>query len=267
MKKLTTLCLIFLTTICFKISGQISLEHAYGTYQSAFWLTDIGNDDYKYVIMDSSGFSLYNLDHSPYLLHVVPPIPLWHDPNYYFVSYITNSLFDCESSTLEYVISSNSSANGFYVYRTDGTLLFSRSDATGPYCYGCNGGAVVIRPIENTPSGTKLFLFDGDSTWVYSLCASLPLIVDDHVMKASYVKVFPNPTSGIINFEVNPPNNQEKFKLTVYNSLFEVIEETDVIEKNYLLDLKSRSFSSGAYLFDLRTDKKVFQTGKFLFTK
>ncbi len=269
MKKLTTLLLFFLTTICFKINGQIALEHAYNTQNLYFWLTDIGSNNYKYVITDPLGFSLYNLDHSPYLLNFQPSIPLGQSPDYYQLAYITNSLFDCDSLSLEYVILSSSPTptSSFFIYRTDGALLFSKIGVGGPYCYGCNSGSVVIRPIENTPSGTKLFLRSSDSTWVYSLCGPLPLIIDEHVMKENYVKVFPNPTVGIINFEINSPNNQEKFKLTIYNSSFETIVETNVNGKNYLLDLSSHSLSSGTYLFDLRTDNKVYQTGKFILTK
>lgn len=273
MKKLSTLFLIILTASCFKISAQITLENCYNTSQTntMFWLTDIGDDNYKYVISKNNGFSLYNLNHSPYLLNFNPPIPLQQSPDFYQIAYITNSLFDCDSSTLEYVILSSSPTptSGFFIYRTDGTLLFSKIGVGGPYCYGCNSGTVVIRPIENTPSGTKLFLRNayGDSTWVYSLCAPLPLIIDEHDMKVNYVKVFPNPSNGVINFEINPPNNQEKFKLTIYNSAFELVDETNVNVRNYPLDLNSLSLSSGIYHFDLRTDNKVFQTGKFILTK
>jgi len=247
--------------------GQITLEHSYFTNQKQFYFTDIGNNNCKYVIVDSSGVSIYNLNHSLYL-HFIPALPIWQEPHLYSICYITNSLFDCDSTTLEYAITNAGDAySGFYVYRTDGTLLFSKSNASGPYCYGCADGSIVIRPIENTPKGTKLFLLGIDSTWVYSLCGTLSIKVDEHLTNSNYVKVFPNPTTGIINFEIHPPNNLEKFKLTIYNSLFQVIEETIVNGRYYQLDLNNRSLSSGTYLFDLRTEQKVFQTGKFILTK
>jgi hypothetical protein len=266
MKKKSILLFMMIGIICLRVSGQVTLEHVYGTYHKSFFLTDLGNNNYKYVIFteNSSIVNLYNLDHSLYLTFSTP-VPLWAPPNYPEVMYITSSLFDCDSTKIEYVLTSGAyPAGGFHIYRTDGTLLFSKDSVTGPYCFGCMDGSVNIRPINNTPEGTKLTLFNSDSTWVYSLCGSLPLIIDEHSMTASYVKVFPNPTSGIINFEINPPNNRENFKLTIYNASLQVIEESNISGKDYQLDLSNRSLSSGTYFFDLRTGTKIVQTGKFI---
>jgi len=267
MKKLSTLLLICSTLICLKTSAQVTLEQSYFTNQKRFYLTDIGNNNYKYVITEVTGVTLYNLDHTLYF-SFVPVLPVWQPPYYYEPIYITKSLFDCDSTTFEYALTSGGYPNGgFYIYRTDNTLLFGKDSVTGPYCWGCGTGSIIIKPIESTPVGTKLYLFNNDSTWVYSLCGELPLVIDEHSMMASYVKVFPNPANGMINFEINPPNNQEKFILTIYNSSFQVVKEINVNSKNYQLDLNSEPLSSGTYLFDLRTDNKVFQTGKFVFTK
>lgn len=270
MKKL--FLLLFALGTIFQGFSQVTLEHQYYIYHKDFYVTDLGNNDYKYVIQDSLGFSLYNIDYSPYLLNVVPPIPVFQPPSFYQVSYITNTLFDCDSVNIEYVLTNGIYTSNFYVYRTDGTLLFERDSVTGSYLVASFDGSVYSQPIVNTPDGTKLFLQDNkgldyDSMYVYSLCGNLPASVREVPLDNSFVQVFPNPASRIINFRINTSNNQEKFKLTIYNSLFQRVDEVNISGKNYELDLKQKSLSDGTYLFDLRTDNRVFQTGKFIISK
>src|SRR5207248_10993663 len=62
-------------------------------------------------------------------LHDALPIfPLGRPPSYYEVAYITKSLFDCDTTTLEYVLENGIYPANFYIYRTNGTLLFQRED-------------------------------------------------------------------------------------------------------------------------------------------
>lgn len=272
MKKQTLILSFFLITFNLTSLAQVTLEDSYFTSQAQspreFYLTNIGNDNYKYVLYDTAKISLYNLDHSPYLLNYVSPVQLLTSPQYYRPAYITTTLFDCDSTTLEFVIASDQNSNAsFLIYRTDGTLLFSRDSVLGPYCYGCNVGSVIKQPIKNTSQGAKLFLFNVDSTWVYSLCGSLPVNVPEISIDESYVKVYPNPSDGMINFQIKSPSNTEKFTLTIYDSSFQVIDEKIVTDSNFQLNLKARPYSAGTYLFDLRTDRKVIQTGKFVITR
>ncbi|MEI6853415.1 MAG: T9SS type A sorting domain-containing protein [Bacteroidota bacterium] len=256
------------------VMSQITFEHSYNVYKKDLYVKDIGNNNYKYVIFDSSGFSLYNLDYSAYLLNVVPPIPVWQPPVYYEISYISNTLFDCDSNNIEYVISRGGYPSNFYIYRSDGTLLFEKDSAVGCYNIGAFGGSEIIQPIVNTPAGTKLFLIDNkvqylttNTEYIYSLCGSLPESISEIPHDNIYVKVYPNPTDGIINFQIDQPNNYDKFRLTIYNTSFKKVLETVIDEKDFQLNINQKQLPSGVYLFDLRTDKKVYQTGKFIITK
>ena len=272
MKKVlfAVLVMILATTFSEKVNAQ-TFEHSYNIYHADFYVTDLGNNDYKYVVIDSSGFRLFNLNHTLYLT-VVPPIPIWQPSSGYNVSYISKTLFDCDSSNIEYVITANSGCN-YYIYRTDGTLIFERDSVTGGYCYGCFDGSIVIQPIANTPAGAKLFLHDAravsntDSQYVYALCGTLPETIGNEVNNNKYVQIFPNPTNGEINFKINLPNNWEKFKLTIYDGAFQQIDEADINGGSYQLDTKQKHLSTGTYLFDLRTEKKIIQTGKFIITE
>ncbi|MEI6816347.1 MAG: T9SS type A sorting domain-containing protein [Bacteroidota bacterium] len=254
--------------------GQ-TLDHSYYLYHKDFYVIDLGNNNYKYAIQDSTGFSLYNLDATPYLLNVIPPIPLVVSPSYYQVSYISSTLFDCDSSNIEYILTSSVARSNFYIYRTDGTLLFERDSVSGSYAFGMFDGSVVFQPIMNTPSGTKLFLQDNkwggiiDSEYVYSLCGTLSIVTSimNPSNKGGFVQIFPNPTDGIINFQINPPNNHEQFQLIIYDSSFQQVEKTNINGTNYQLDLKQKSLAPGTYLYSLKSDKSIFQTGKFIITK
>ncbi|MCX6258440.1 MAG: hypothetical protein NTW49_11180 [Bacteroidia bacterium] len=193
--------------------GQVTLEHSYYIYHKDFFVINLGNNDYKFELIDSSGFSLYNLDHTPYLLHVVPPIPLWRPPSYYGVSYITKTLFDCDSTNIEYVLMNGFWAGNFYIYRTDGTLLFEKDSVTGTIANF--NGSIYQNPIVNTPGGAKLLLQfnrkhminSADSEYVYSLCGTLPTDTNEISVPHNYVQVFPDPANRMINFIINQPNN------------------------------------------------------------
>jgi len=271
MKKIWKYFILFEFVCLAQLSfAQITLDHSYYIFHKQFYVTDIGNNDYKYVTIDSSGFSLYNLNHSLFI-SVITPQPLFQPSVGYQVAYITKSLFDCDSANIEYVLGTGSGTGNFYIYRTDGTLLFERDSVSGPYCFGCQLGSTLIQPITNTPEGAKLLLMSNspgrpqDSIHVYSLCGTLS-VVNEISLDDNYVQIFPNPTNGIINFNINLPNNYEKFKLTIYNSSFQIIEET-IADSKYQFDTRTRALSSGTYLFDLRTENKVYHTGKFILSK
>ncbi len=267
------LFLFFALTYSIQVTSQVTLDHVYNIYKKDFYVSDIGNNDYKFIISDSTGFSLYNLDYSPYLLNVISPIPLWQAPTGYMVSYISKNLFDCDSSNIEFAITQWNNPANFYIFRTDGTLLFEKDSVTGYFSNGFADGSQYLKPIENTPGGTKLFLSDNrrnviaDSLYVYSLCGILPIYMSEIPIDNNNVQLFPNPSEGLINFQINLKNNEKQLKLTIYTSNFKKIDESIIIGNNYQLNLKEKFLSSGTYLFVISTDEKIFQTGKFIITK
>jgi hypothetical protein len=256
--------------VCF---SQINLEQQYNIYKKTFYVSDIGNNNYKYIISDSIGFSLYNLDHTPYLLNVVSPITLWSPPTFYQISYVSNSLFDCDSSNIEYVVTQWNHPANFYIYRTDNTLLFQKDSVTGYFSVAYADGSQYLQPIENTPSGTKLFLSDNksgviaDNLYVYSLCGTLPASINKVLEDNNSILVYPNPTNGLINFKLRKSAQNEKYKLTIFNSFFQKIDEVLINGNDYSIDIKQKSYSAGLYLFDLKSADRIIQTGKFVITK
>jgi hypothetical protein len=254
--------------------GQITFEHTYpmvnDTSIARPILINLGDNEFKYIYVDyaTNQLKLFNLNHSSFL-NVNFPIQLinWGE---YTVGYVTRTLFDCDTNMLEYAIFPTNWKNSFYIYRQDGTLLFQRDSAIGPYCFGCYSGAYNIRPIVNSPAGAKLFLAKATNTGsfpsvdIYSLCGTLPINTDDEVKVPStqFVKTYPNPSSGSINFDFQLPSNFENFELIIYNSIGEAINRIKI--NNSTTKYKFSNLNSGSYFYMLNTEFKLLETGKFI---
>jgi hypothetical protein len=275
-------------------SAQVNLEHTFTTTShqalgfQELWLTDMGNSNYKYVIYTYgfTGFGsldIYNLDYTPYLSNITVPVVCDSTTGLtYHVGYVTTTLFDCDSSNIEFAVMLNTprinAFPNFAIYRTDGTLIFSKDTVGTIFCVGCGSGSWEMYPIMNTPVGAKLYLFtyvdslgnwyvDGDlRTYIYGLCGTLPENITEINQSSSFVKVYPNPSSGEISFEVTAPSHMEPYELTILNGAFKPLEKI-VKQENTKVAFDGRNLSSGVYFYSLRSGNKVFQTGKFVLTK
>jgi hypothetical protein len=274
-KNLTILVMLAMMSAVWSIKSyaQINLEHKYTLPHphGNFRITNLGNNNYKYVVTNFHDhyFDLYNLDHTPFILNITNPLLTDTVGGVYNLSYISSTLFDCDSTTIEYVlltVSPNPNIK-FYIYRTDGSILFSRDSVTMPYCTLCGAGGQDVEGITNTSDGAKMFLFNSNNDFfVYDLCGSLPenIIEIDH--SSSYVTVFPNPASDYINFKISPPGNIEKYELIIFNSAFQTIKNSK-IDSDCEIVLDCNELSSGTYFFSLQNKNKIFQTGQFIITK
>lgn len=257
------------------MKAQITYEHTYTITQPGqanVFVTNLGHNNYKHVIHDyyKGELNLFNLDHTPFMLNI--PIPVHDSGAYYTLGYVTSTLFDCDSTTIEYALMGfqPDPTKKFLVYRTDGTLIFSRDSVTSNYCYGCGAGSIEIHPIVNTPDGAKLYLLKYlTGSWeisVYALCDSLPVSYMDMNQPNFYVKVFPNPSASQVNFKISAPNYYEQLELRIFNAEFKTIK-TNIINGRTELNLDCRFLASGTYFYSLQNKNKVFQTGKFILSK
>ena len=157
--------------------SHIPLEHTvYPWTRYEFYPVNIGTNETKYVVIDSASntFDLLNLDYTIFLAGIQLPASL----NTYQILYVSRTLFDCDSSNVEFMYEApNDYSATFYILRTDGTILLQKDSARSPYRIGCFGGSQDTRPIFNTENGAKLQLFYGvgalKTLEIYSLCGSL----------------------------------------------------------------------------------------------
>lgn len=259
-------------------SAQITLDHEVDSLflTSQFKTVQISPAETKYFVADTltNTFSLLNLDFTPFLSNIVVPEPFAIATVNMQALYITRTLFDCDSSNIEYAYTSPSDINKpFRILRTDGTLLFQLDSANGPYCYGnCLGGTDLLRPIINTSNGAKLFLqkynAGYEQIFIYSLCGNLPSdVFDTNLLNQIYVTVYPNPSSSSVTFNIDPPDNISEFELAIIDSNAHQVkcEKINSNFRNYMLN--TSNMSSGTYFYSLCTKYKSYQTGKFIITK
>ena len=277
MKKLLTLLVFSFSIITLK--AQITLQFTFDSVNIKYpyepYVTDIGSNEFKFVFTNpkQNSFSLYNMDMSPYMTNIHIPATGDSLKNGYSITYITKSLFDCDSTNIEYVYEAPTGFGTFRIYRTDGTLLIQIDSADGPYCYGgYTGGAYNVSPIINTSSGAKLFIQklrpnNVVNLLVYSLCGSLPESVYNFSGNGNYVKIYPNPASMQLYFEINAPNNQEDFDLEVFDATGKEYSRVNIVptQNRYTIDVSK--LSSGVYIYSLATKNRAYQRGKFVITK
>lgn len=258
-------------------SAQITLDNTVTSITAIgqdFYTVQISSTETKYLFEDSvtNTFSLYNMDFTPFVINIAVPEPF---ANWTFqVLYVTRSLFDCDTTNIEYVYESSSDhSKTFYIMRTDGTELFHLDSANGPFCAGgCLSFSDVIRPIRNTSAGTKLFLqkFNAGqvTVFIYSLCGSLPEDVFDMMLQnKSYVTVFPNPSSATLTFNINPPDNLNEYELVIIDNNSKEVKREKVNSSNNIYSINMRNYSSGTYYYSLCSKNKSYQSGKFILTK
>ena len=76
------------------------------------------------------------------------------------------------------------------------------------------------------------------------------------------VKLYPNPATTIINFEIQQHNNDRLYDLIVYNFLGKKIEQLKGISSRTTVSLDN--YYNGLYIFQLRDQRgNLVESGKF----
>lgn len=267
--------------------AQITFDYTVDStfYGYLFYPAKIGNNETKYVFLDTVAnvFSLYNIDFSPFLLNISVPHPLhsFAGPYEYFyhIMYISRTLFDCDSTNIEYLFSSQDDPfHPLWVMRTDGTVLFLADSSRAPYCLGCPGGTSLLRPILETELGTKLVIMKDYQTTTgarnisfYSLCGSLPNGIQEFDFtgqgQQNFVKVFPNPNAGELSFDVSVPDNLNNYELRIVDNNLRELRSQKIKNNQSIYHLNVNDFATGTYYYSLSSNKTILQSGKFILNK
>lgn len=247
-------------------------------YGFLWQMVQISSTETKYCFKDTvnNTFSLLNMDFTPFIANILVPEP-WASftPEYYEAYYITRDLFDCDTSNIEFVFAAPLTFNKpFRILRTDGTELFRLDSAIGLYCSGdCgNGGSDILSPITNTSASARMVLTKINSgnevDYIYSLCGSLPMQVFDFSgISKSYVRIFPNPTAGVLTFQLNLPDNRNEYELVILDSQGKELKRENVNTRGRVFSVDVKDFDNGPYIYSLCTKYKIYQNGKFIINK
>jgi len=278
MKKQSLILTVALLLTFNFVKSQITLDTLVfpqiGYIGHSFKPVQISETETKYFWADTvtNTFSLLNMDWTPFISNISVPLPF--GPYDYQCLYITRSLFDCDSTNIEYLYTAPTGGGldrKIFVMRTDGTQLFQIDSAFCQYCFGgCLGGSDWVKPIENTSAGAKMFVIKTQTpgVYVYSLCGSVPVNIFDFTSSNnSFLKLYPNPTSSSVTFLINPPDNSKVYDLVIFDNQAKVLSRTSIPIGENKMTINVSDFSSGSYFYSLCTKEKSFQTGKFILTK
>lgn len=214
----------------------------------------------KYIQWTQTGFQLFEPDLTPFQLALYPTIPagcaMLTPP-----IYITESLFDQDPSTIEYMFmiqcapadSTLGPTTGTVVARMDGTILlmdtmYGPSGANGPDQFSSNSA------IFNTPLGPRLMLGQGfgAASRIYALPGTLPCIACDGDIgmqvapggeRIAEVSLFPNPGSNIIDLRIKGGG---VYLLSIHDAMGRSVRKFGLVSGERI-EFSVNGFQSGYY--------------------
>ena len=280
MRFLAIATLILLTT---QINAQISLDQAYENVDGDiynFGIIAIDSNEYKYLNINiySGFFELYNLDHS---LYEVVDLPDQGSEISYTIYYITRTLFDCDDSNIEYLVSYGCPGPGCgisytTVLRTDGTEIFHADSLMA--ASGSAGGVRQFNfPIYSTPLGTKMKLININnsepSVSIFSICGDLPGANQflgigstglDDFNSPNLLNAYPVPSDDQITIPYNIGAGLNHGQIEILDNQGRVIEQYRVGRVFDSLTIDVSSYSSGTYFYRIRTENGIDASKQFI---
>ena len=241
-----------------QITYEASYYNAFSTYGPN--IIYFNHRSPKWMMTYGSFIYLYNLNHSLYLL-----IPMYGSAG--AISYISDDLFDTDSTNLEFI-----NHWGYYlkVFRQDGTVLFSRDTAS-------IGGMALIadydfkQSIFPTDSGTKMKLYiqnpPNSRYEIYSLPGHLPcrMTCSEHVVseglptpinetaQKNFNNPYPNPTSSQTHIPYTLPDGETTGEIIFYDMTGAEVKRYKVDSTFSDLILSTSDLSAGSYYYQLQT--------------
>jgi hypothetical protein len=277
MKKI--LLVLFGIAVMQTATAQITLEHNYpnafnwnggGIANSDFGITWLTSATTKYYLIDypNETITLYNMNHSVFSTITIP-VTYTSTTVGYYVSYITANLFDCDSVTIEYLLSYyDYNGKSFYVrvYRDNGTQLININNSTLDVCIGCAG--IVKHAIQNTPSGAKMLVgLSNNSESVYSLCGSLPSGFNELTSSSAgpqHLNAFPNPATDFTVIEYTLPQGERTGEIIFSDMHGNIVKKFIVDQAFHDLRISTDDLPSGTYLYSLHTRSGSSESRKII---
>lgn len=257
MKNLLLLVAMLLTGL--HSYSQINLETSYPTM--ILGVVKLQWSGYKYAVIDTQ-INLYNMDHSVFRQIQIPS----QGSNSYKIQYITEGLFNTDSTDIEYMVVV--SDNAFYtkIYDEAGNELFSQNGATPFYSLPAGGAPTPVHsPIINTDNGTKMLLTEGGFfqdpvTYVYDLPGSLECLtcvtdlgtgMANIYSHAGFLSASPNPAVQYIDIDYMLPEGTQTGEIIFYNIQGNELKRYKVNRTFSKLHISVNELPTGTYLYSL----------------
>jgi hypothetical protein len=293
MKNITLLTLMLFTIVFAK--AQITLEtNQYSSPGGDLKFIHLERAGFKYAIANSgisnpTQFNLYNLDHTLYRSINIGPVPTgafqWN------VQYVTETLWDNDSTDIDYAIVGAMNGNGNYyftrIYNENGSLIFANDTCTFWYTMGGNFGNPLTVPIFNTDSGTKMILLRWTSNFdktslVYCLpgklecmqcydniesCGGIPEGVPNVLMGRNLLDPYPNPAENTSTIPYVLPEGENTGEIIFYNAEGKEVKRFRVDRTFNKITISSAELAAGTYYYQLRTEKNILGAKKLIIVR
>lgn len=264
--------------------GQIIYENTYIAGTRDFRMIKLQYAGYKYcTTLANNEITLYNLDHTIYKQFPLPAFP--PSTSNVTVSYISETLFNTDSTDIEYLLYYQES--GFYgVWHTkildeNGNVLFSKDSAQLLCVTGYYYPAPETQGIYNTNLGAKMVLVEnmGDPIspiYVYGLPGLLECNVCDGERSTATggglgtagdnwnFQVSPNPTNSFSLVQYQLPKGIDNAMLVIFDMQGQEKARYPVNSANTQLVLPAGQLASGSYLYAMDLPGKGLTTKKVL---
>ena len=102
-------------------------------------------------------------------------------------------------------------------------------------------------------------------------CEYYPTGLNELTKNAKEIKLYPNPTNGILNIELENINDNEHFTAKIINSLGGIIREEEVVFKNKKAIIQTDELFNGVYVLRLldsaRSDNPISVSKRFVIAR
>ncbi|MBP6334516.1 MAG: T9SS type A sorting domain-containing protein [Bacteroidia bacterium] len=283
MKKLLIIFLLIISSI--DIFGQIQLVHSSQIFNighvGVLHLYYAGN---KFVERNDSMdiITLYNSDFSVYKIIGFPPLP-YNSDYHRWVHYITENLFDTDSTDLEYLLYYQDTSQNFHVriYDEAGTLLFQRDSASSYPHFG--NSPIGIHPyssdIDYVDSTFYLRVYTDFATEIYQLPGVIPCFdpcsnsnlglltsLGNNLNLPAYFlsDPMPNPATNEAEIKFTLPPNVQTGYINIYDQQGKQIRRILVDAKTGIVNIPLNDLYAGIYYYNLTWDGNASLSNKKL---
>jgi len=251
-----TLCIIMSN---FSVFTQIIMEHEYvsgAVNKNNLNRIELYLSGSKYQMIDVTNYIiyLYNLDHTIFKTLSVPtqePGQIWD------IYYVSEKLFDTDSSDIEYLLSIKAPEHCIKIYDEYGSLLLKVDSASlGGYDF-----YVGYNPIFNTASGPKMILSSNLNGWgrVYSLPGTLEgeLVSIEELNSVNEFRLsdpYPNPAIEYTRIDYKLPPEVIEGEIVFYNTQGQEINRFKVNGTSDHIKISTIDIPAGIYFYTLQTN-------------
>lgn len=261
--------------------AQINLEYSIPAPDAfSFSIVKFGYAGDKYVLIEQfydNTIQIFSLNNVLEKTITIPPAVI---NNYYSIYYISDNLFDLDSS-IEFLVNKPLPPYGFisstYIVKEDESILLTVDSAY----HGNYQNPNLISEFADifpTPAGTKLILKKNNyGYFVYSLPGSLPCyecsdgeftgntpIVNHNQNHNRLSNPSPNPTSNLTRIDYQLSNGIKQGELIFYNTMGTEVKRFKITSTFSFIHVSAQDLPSGTYYYILETSAGVSEGKKMV---